>query len=90
MSTLTRTIELPDQGFVIASVLTGTKATVTYSEIRRDITLALGSSSGPRVRVPLSPESWALIIPELVAALPADLRDDVANAICAMAGEIAS
>lgn len=82
-------IELPDQGFVIASVLTGTKATVTYSEIRRDITLALGSS-GPRVRVPLSPESWALIIPELVAALPADLRDDVANAICAMAGGVAS
>ena len=82
----TRTIELPDQGFVIASVLTGTKATVTYSEIRRDITLTLGAS----VRVPLTADSWALIIPELVAALPADLRDDVANAICAAAGEVAS
>lgn len=79
-------IELPDQGFVIASMLTGTKATVTYSEIRRDITLTLGSG----VRVPLTSESWAVIIPELVAALPANLRDDVANAICAMVGEVAS
>lgn len=80
-------IELPEQGLlIVASMLTGTKATVTYSEIRRDLTLTLGSN----VRVPLSPESWALIIPELVAALPVNLRDDVANAICAAAGEVAS
>lgn len=83
-------IELPDQGFAIASMITGTNATVIYSEIRRDITLTLGSPIDSSFRVPLSPESWAVIIPELVAVLPADLRDDVANTICAMAGEVAS
>jgi len=61
--------------------LVGDEATVSsYPEYDR---IMLKFKVGDSISLPA--ESWAAIIPELVAALPDPLRDDMANAICATA-----
>ena len=80
-------IELPDQGWISVSSPLGSAFKVIQSTASDRIMLSFDNGRNMLSR---SAESWALIIPELVAALPDHLRDDVANAICAAAGEMAS
>lgn len=85
MPTQDRTVQLPDKGQATMFRLTDHAVRIDTSDVPSLMTLVSNGS-----RYGHSPESWALIIPELVAALPANLRDDVANAICAMACGVAS
>lgn len=79
-----RTVQLPHRPYV--SVCRVTDAEFTVRNVPHGIALELGGDS----YISQSSENWALIIPAIVELLPANLRDDVANAICAAAGEVAS